>query len=43
MKSLSGEFIYSMDKNHDPVLRIDPGETVAVDTLMPIDLKIPKG
>ncbi len=33
MKSLSGEFIYSMDKEHDPVLRIDPGETVAVDTL----------
>lgn len=33
MKYLSGEFIYSMDKEHDAVLEVDPGEKVQVETL----------
>jgi len=33
MKYLSGEFIYSMDKEHDPVLEVDPEEKVQIETL----------
>ncbi|MBS3792931.1 acetamidase/formamidase family protein [Candidatus Bipolaricaulota bacterium] len=33
MKTLDGEFIYEMDSSHEPVLEIDPGETVKVETL----------